>query len=102
MTILWSILILGGLGLVFGIGLVLFGVLFHVEEDERIKEVEKSFKPGMKLFNGHGKCFPVLKVTAKRVVLQGYSYSNGYPRKSEWIDNLARWIVNGSWTLQES
>ena len=41
MTILWSILILGGLGLVFGIGLVLFGVLFHVEEDERIKEVEK-------------------------------------------------------------
>ena len=68
----------------------------------RIKEVEKSFKPGMKLFNGHGKCFPVLKVTAKRVVLQGYSYSNGYPRKSEWIDNLARWIVNGSWTLQES
>lgn len=41
MTILWSILILGGLGLVFGVGLVLFGVLFHVEEDERIKEVEK-------------------------------------------------------------
>ena len=66
------------------------------------KEVEKSFKPGMKLFNGHGKCFPVLKVTAKRVVLQGYSYNNGYPRKSEWRDNLARWIVNGSWTLQES
>lgn len=41
MTILWSILILAGLGLLFGTALVLFGVLFHVQEDERIKEVEK-------------------------------------------------------------
>ena len=41
MTILYSVLILAGLGLLFGVGLVLFGVLFHVQEDERIKEVEK-------------------------------------------------------------
>ncbi|MBQ9457276.1 MAG: electron transporter RnfB [Bacilli bacterium] len=41
MTLLWSLLILAGLGLVFGVALVLFGVLFHVQEDERIKEVEK-------------------------------------------------------------
>ena len=39
MTILWSILILAGLGLLFGTALVLFGVLFHVQEDERIKEI---------------------------------------------------------------
>lgn len=68
----------------------------------RIKEVESSFKAGMKLFNRCGKCFPIIKVTTKRCVLQGYSYSNGYPRKSEWRDNLARWIVDGNWTLQES
>ncbi len=41
MTVLWAALILAGLGLVFGFALVLFGVIFHVEEDERIKEVEK-------------------------------------------------------------
>ncbi len=41
MTLLWSLLILAGLGLLFGIGLVIFGAIFHVQEDERIKEVEK-------------------------------------------------------------
>ena len=41
MTVLWSVLILAGLGLVLGLALYLFGRLFHVEEDPRIKEVEK-------------------------------------------------------------
>ena len=41
MTLLWSLLILAGLGLLFGISLVIFGAIFHVQEDERIKEVEK-------------------------------------------------------------
>ncbi len=41
MTILWSALILLGLGLLFGIALVVFGTLFHVHEDERIKAVEE-------------------------------------------------------------
>ncbi len=40
MTILWSVLILLGLGLIFGIALVVFGAIFHVQEDERIKDVE--------------------------------------------------------------
>lgn len=41
MTLLWSVLILAGLGLLFGVGLVVFGAFFHVKEDERIGEVEK-------------------------------------------------------------
>ena len=41
MIVVYSVLILAGLGLLFGIGLVVFGSFFHVEEDERIKEVEK-------------------------------------------------------------
>ena len=41
MIIVYSILILAGLGLAFGIGLVVFGALLHVEEDPRIAEVEK-------------------------------------------------------------
>ena len=41
MTLLWSFLILAGLGLFFGVGLVIFGAIFHVKEDGRVKEVEK-------------------------------------------------------------
>ena len=41
MTILWSVLILGGIAFVFAGILVIVGVIFHVKEDERIKEVEK-------------------------------------------------------------
>ncbi len=38
--LLYAVLILAGLGLLFGIALTLFGKLFEVKEDERIKEVE--------------------------------------------------------------
>lgn len=41
MTLLYSVLILLGLGLFFGVALVVFGAIFHVQEDERIKDVEK-------------------------------------------------------------
>ena len=41
MTVLWAALILAGLGIFFGVLLVIFGVIFHVHEDERIKDVEK-------------------------------------------------------------
>ena len=42
MEFLYAFLILGGLGIVFGIGLVLFGHKFRVKEDARVKEVEKK------------------------------------------------------------
>ena len=45
-TILWAILLLIGLGLVFGTLIVLFSHIFHVQEDPRIKEVEKLL-PGV-------------------------------------------------------
>ena len=41
MEILYAFLILAGLGLLFGIGLVVFGHKFRVKEDERVGEVEK-------------------------------------------------------------
>ncbi len=41
LTILWGILILGGLGLLFGLALALAEKFLHVEEDNRIAEVEK-------------------------------------------------------------
>ena len=39
--ILYAVLLLGGLAVVFAILLVLFSVIFHVEEDPRIAAVEK-------------------------------------------------------------
>ena len=39
--ILYAVLLLGGLAIVFAILLVLFSVIFHVEEDPRIAAVEK-------------------------------------------------------------
>ena len=42
MEILYAFLILAGLGLLFGIGLVIFGHKFAVKEDERVGEVEKK------------------------------------------------------------
>ena len=41
MDILYAVLLLGGLAVVFAILLVLFSVIFHVEEDPRIAAVEK-------------------------------------------------------------
>ena len=41
LTILWGILILGGLGLLFGVALALAEKFLHVEEDHRIADVEK-------------------------------------------------------------
>ena len=42
MEILYAFLILAGLGLLFGIGLVIFGHKFAVREDKRVGEVEKK------------------------------------------------------------
>ena len=41
LTILWAVLILGGLGLVFGVALALAEKFLHVEEDHRIDDVAK-------------------------------------------------------------
>ena len=41
MDILWSILLMLGLAIVLGVLIVLFSILFHVEEDPRIAAVEK-------------------------------------------------------------
>lgn len=41
MDILWSVLLLLGLAVIFAILLVLFSVIFHVEEDPRIDAVAK-------------------------------------------------------------
>ena len=41
MEILWAILILLGLGLLFGLGLAIAAKILHVKEDERIEEVAK-------------------------------------------------------------
>lgn len=41
LTILWGVLILGVLGIVFGVLLVFASIFFHVEEDNRIDEVAK-------------------------------------------------------------
>ena len=41
MDILWSVLLLLGLAVVFAVLLVLFSVIFHVEEDPRIDAVTK-------------------------------------------------------------
>ncbi|MBQ9448674.1 MAG: RnfABCDGE type electron transport complex subunit B [Acholeplasmatales bacterium] len=39
MTILWAVLILTGLGLLFGFGLAFASKVFHVEIDNRIEEI---------------------------------------------------------------
>ena len=41
MEILWAVLILLGLGLLFGLGLAIAEKILHVKEDERIEEVAK-------------------------------------------------------------
>lgn len=41
MTVLWAVLILLGIGLVFGIILAIAAVVLYVKEDERIDEVAK-------------------------------------------------------------
>ncbi len=41
LTVLWAVLILGGLGLIFGLALALAEKFLHVEEDHRIEDVEK-------------------------------------------------------------
>lgn len=41
MSVLWCLLLLGGLGLVFGILLAFAAKVFYVKEDPRIGEVEK-------------------------------------------------------------
>ena len=41
MDILWSTLLMLGLAVVLGLLLVLFSILFHVEEDPRVAAVEK-------------------------------------------------------------
>ena len=42
MEILWAVLVLLGLGLVFGLGLAIAAKILHVKEDERIDEVAKK------------------------------------------------------------
>ena len=39
MEILWAVLVLLGLGLLFGLGLAIAAKILHVEEDKRIDEV---------------------------------------------------------------
>ena len=64
----------------------------------KLQEIESSFIAGMKIQSN--KCFyPIIKVTRKKVVLSGYSYNDGHPRKSEWKDVAAQRIYNGTWTL---
>lgn len=41
MNILWAVLILLGIGLIFGLGLAIAAKVLHVKEDERIDEVAK-------------------------------------------------------------
>ena len=41
MEILWAVLVLMGLGLLFGLGLAIAAKILHVKEDERIEEVAK-------------------------------------------------------------
>lgn len=41
MEILWAVLILLGLGVLFGLGLAIAAKVLHVKEDERIEEVAK-------------------------------------------------------------
>ena len=41
MDILWSVLLMLGLAIVLGVLIVLFSILFHVEEDPRVAAVEK-------------------------------------------------------------
>lgn len=41
MEILWAVLVLLGLGSLFGLGLAIAAVILHVKEDERIEEVAK-------------------------------------------------------------
>ena len=40
MTILWSFLILGGLGLAFGVILAISSKIFYVKEDTRVEDVK--------------------------------------------------------------
>ena len=64
----------------------------------RLQEIESSFIAGMKI-QSRKRFYPILKVTRKKVVLSGYTYDNGQPRKSEWKDVAAQRIYNGTWTL---
>ena len=42
LEILWAVLVLLGLGLLFGLGLAIAAKILHVKEDERIEEVAKK------------------------------------------------------------
>ena len=41
MIILWSILVLAGFGIIFGLGLAVASKIFHVEVDTRIEDITK-------------------------------------------------------------
>ena len=41
MIILWAVLILAGLGLLFGLGLAVASKVFYVKEDTRVEDITK-------------------------------------------------------------
>ncbi len=73
LTILWGILILGGLGLLFGVALALAEKFLHVEEDNRIAEVEKMLPNANCGACGYAGCHDMAEAlvtgTAKKVSL---------------------------------
>ncbi len=73
LTVLYAVLILGGLGLLFGIALALAEKFLHVEEDNRIEEVEKMLPNANCGACGYAGCHDMaealIKGEAKKVTL---------------------------------
>ncbi len=73
LTVVYAISILGGLGLVFGVALALAEKFLHVEEDNRIEEVEKMLPNANCGACGYAGCHDMaealVKGEAKKVTL---------------------------------
>ena len=92
MFILWAILILTGLGLIFGFGLAFASKVFHVEEDTRVEDIANMLPnancgacgyPGC-----HGFAEAIIEGSAESLSQCKPGAKSGKPEKiREYLDN---------------
>ena len=67
--------------------------------EEKIKQTVLDFRADQVLKDSKGTTHLIRKVTNKRLWLSNWHYYNGAVKQSECKELIARWIVDGSWTI---
>ena len=67
--------------------------------EEKIKQTALSFHADQVLKDSHGVTHLIRKVTNKRLWLSNWHYYNGADKQSEDKMMIARWIVDGHWSI---